>query len=165
MEDPWCVLGDFNTMLRVGERFGGVDVTDRETRDFASCLHQSGLEEFPFEGAFFTWTNKTVWSRIDRAFHNDFWFNCSDYTHVGYKSQGLSDHTPIILSFPQCPKPVSSFQFCEMWTKDRSFKDIVVQGLQKRTRGSSLKDLQHVLNALKPPLRRLNRSKYADIYQ
>ena len=28
-----------------------------------------------------------------------------------------------------------------------------------------MKDLQHVLNALKPPFRRLNRNKYADIYQ
>jgi len=49
-----------------------VEVTERETRDFASCINQSGLKEFKYERAFFTWTNKTVWSRIDRAFHNEF---------------------------------------------------------------------------------------------
>ena len=72
LEDTWCVLGDFNTVLRLGERIGGVEVTERETRDFTSCINQNGLTEFQYEGAFFTWTNKTVWSRIDRAFHNDF---------------------------------------------------------------------------------------------
>ncbi|KAJ8437064.1 hypothetical protein Cgig2_025911 [Carnegiea gigantea] len=121
MDEPWCVLGDFNTVLRIGERIGDVEVTERETRDYASCINHSGLIEFQYEGAFFTWTNKSVWSRIDSAFHNDFWFNCNDYTHVMYRSQGLFDHNLIILSFPQCPKPISSFQFCEMWTKDRSY--------------------------------------------
>jgi len=50
-------------------------------------------------------------------------------------SQGLSDHTPIILSFPHCPKPKSSFQFCEMWTKDQSSKDIVKQDWKKKDKG------------------------------
>ena len=60
IRDPCCVLGDFNTVLRLGERIGGVEVTERETKDFASCITHSGLKEFQYEGAFFTWANKTV---------------------------------------------------------------------------------------------------------
>ncbi|KAJ8420414.1 LOW QUALITY PROTEIN: hypothetical protein Cgig2_018065 [Carnegiea gigantea] len=78
---------------------------------------------------------------------------------------GLFDHTPIILSFPPCPKPKSSFQFCEMWAKDQGFNDIVKQSLAQQTRGSNLKALQHILITLRQPLRQLNRSKFADIYK
>ncbi|KAJ8419740.1 hypothetical protein Cgig2_015758 [Carnegiea gigantea] len=33
LEDPWCVLGDFNSVLHQGERIGGLDVTDGDTKD------------------------------------------------------------------------------------------------------------------------------------
>ncbi|KAJ8419959.1 hypothetical protein Cgig2_029098 [Carnegiea gigantea] len=46
-----------------------------------------------------------------------------------------------------------------------SFKDIVKQDLTQRTRGYYLKALQHILTALKHPLKKLNRNKFADIYQ
>ncbi|KAJ8432338.1 hypothetical protein Cgig2_020687 [Carnegiea gigantea] len=71
LEDPWYMLGDFNSVLKLGERIGGVEVTDGETSDFAACIKQCGLQEFNYKRAFFTWTNKTVWSRIDRALHNE----------------------------------------------------------------------------------------------
>ncbi|KAJ8429696.1 hypothetical protein Cgig2_004495 [Carnegiea gigantea] len=43
------------------------------------------------------------------------------------------------LEDPWCPK--SSFQFCEIWTKDKGFKDIVKQSLAQQKRGSNLKAL------------------------
>jgi len=60
LEDPWRILGDFNAVLHQGDRIGGVVVTNGETRDFAECTQLSSLQEFQYEGAFFTWTNKTV---------------------------------------------------------------------------------------------------------
>ncbi|KAJ8427720.1 LOW QUALITY PROTEIN: hypothetical protein Cgig2_022194 [Carnegiea gigantea] len=73
-------------------------------------------------------------------------------------SKGLSNHTPIIFSFPQCPKPRSTFQFCEMWTKDKDFKDIVKHSLAQHQRGSSLKTLQHILSNLRHSFRQLNKN-------
>ncbi|KAJ8421961.1 hypothetical protein Cgig2_022522 [Carnegiea gigantea] len=122
---PLVCIKDFNSVLRMGERIGGVDATEGEIRDFATCVTQSGLQE----------------------------------------SQGLSDHTPIIPSFPQCPKPKASFQFCEMWTKDKGFTDIVKHTLTQQREGSSLKALQHFLIDLRHPLRQLNKNKFADIYK
>ena len=100
IEDPWCILGDFNAVLHQGDRIGGVDVMDSETRDFAECIQACNLQEFQYEGAFFTWTNKTIWSKIDRAFHNELWYEAFSFTHVQLLTQGLSDHTPLSLSFP-----------------------------------------------------------------
>ncbi|KAJ8419759.1 hypothetical protein Cgig2_017670 [Carnegiea gigantea] len=102
-----------------------VDVTDGETKEFAEYIQQSNLQEFSYEGAFFTETNKTIWSKIDRVVHNGLWYEAFAYTHVHIMAQGLSDHTPVILSFPPLPKPKSTFIFYDMWTKDQGFKDII----------------------------------------
>jgi len=122
LEDPWCVSGDFNSVLRLGERIGGVEVTEGETRDFATCINKNGLQKFQYEGAFFTWTNKTIWSRINKVFHNELWYECFAYIHAHYMSQGLSDHTPIILSFPQGPKPRSTSNFVKCGQRTRTLK-------------------------------------------
>ena len=118
MNDSWCVMGDFNSILHQGERIGGSEVTANEMQDFGNCINTCGLQEFNYIGAFFTWTSRTIWSRIDRALHNSLWFDTFDFTHVVYQAQGLSDHSPISLDLPTCPKPRRSFQFCDMWVKD-----------------------------------------------
>ncbi|KAJ8421919.1 hypothetical protein Cgig2_025305 [Carnegiea gigantea] len=100
MEDPWWV-----------------EVTEGETSDFAACIKHCGLQEFQYEGAFFTWTNKTVWLRIDRAFHNELWHEGFAYTH--------------------CPKPRSTFQFCDIWIRDKDFKDMVKHSLFEDTPANS----------------------------
>ena len=43
LDDPSCVFGDFNLVLRMGERIGGVEVAEGETKDFATCITQNGL--------------------------------------------------------------------------------------------------------------------------
>ena len=54
INDPWCVLGDFNSILNQGDRIGGTIVTEGKTKDFAECIHYCGLQEFSFDGAFYT---------------------------------------------------------------------------------------------------------------
>ena len=82
INDPWCVLGDFNSILNQNDRIGGTIVTEGETKDFADCIQNCGLQEFSFEGAFYTWNNKHVWTRIDRALHNSLWYAQQEFTHV-----------------------------------------------------------------------------------
>ena len=72
-----CVR-DFNSVLHQGERVGGNEADEREMRDFGDYISQCGLQEFNYVGAFFTWTNKQVWSRIDWALHNDLCFDMFD---------------------------------------------------------------------------------------
>ena len=55
-----------------------------KTKDFAACIQYYGLQEFSFEGAFFTRNNKQVWSRIDRALYNGFWYACHEFTYVHF---------------------------------------------------------------------------------
>jgi len=139
LEGPWTLLSDFNSILHKGDRIGGVDVIDRETKNFAECIQHRHLQEFNYEGPHFICTNKTIWSKIDRALHNELWYEAFAYTHVQLKAQGLSDHTPITLSFPHLPKPKNTFLFCDMWTKDHDFQAIVKGILVHSRKGSQLK--------------------------
>ena len=54
LDDPWCVLGDFNAVLNPGERIGGNEVTESEMAAFEDCMAQYGLQELSYKGAFFT---------------------------------------------------------------------------------------------------------------
>ena len=38
MDEAWCVLGDFNSILYPEDRMGGTEVQDFEIKPFASCL-------------------------------------------------------------------------------------------------------------------------------
>ncbi|KAJ8419308.1 hypothetical protein Cgig2_009219 [Carnegiea gigantea] len=69
LEDSWCVLGDFNSMLNQGERIGGIEVTNGEISDFAACIKHCGL--------------------IDKAPHNELWYKGFAYTYT--KDKGFKD--------------------------------------------------------------------------
>ena len=114
----WMIHGVYWEIFQLSftsrEKNRGNEVTESEMTDFGDCLSNCGLQEFSYIGAFFTWTNTTIWSMIDRALHNTLWYDTFDYTYVIYQPQGISDHFPISFEFPTCPRPKKSFQFCDM---------------------------------------------------
>ena len=74
MEDAWCILGDFNSILHQGNRIGGIDIQDTEVRHFEECIRACDLQEMKSKGHFLSWTNKTVWTRINRVFAKVYWY-------------------------------------------------------------------------------------------
>lgn len=70
MNVAWCVLEDFNAILHTEDRMGGNKVTEFELREFRYCVDNCELQEMRSTRAYYSWTNKTIWTRIDRAFHN-----------------------------------------------------------------------------------------------
>jgi len=72
MDAAWCLMGDFNTILSEEDRKGGNEVQDHELRELASLLQTGELHELSSTGAYYSWTNKTIWSRIDHVFLNDY---------------------------------------------------------------------------------------------
>ena len=165
MEEPGCVVGDFNSILHQREGIGGNEVLDSELKGFSECLRQSSLQEFIHHGASFSWTNKTIWSRIDRALLNTLWYDTFDFTLVTYQSQSLSDHTPSTLDFYSYPKLKKTFHFYEMWAKDAMFKELVQHNIERSMPISKLQALKNFLCSLKHSLKQLNRSKYTYIYE
>lgn len=63
--EPWMLMGDFNSVLSLEERQGGLNTFEAGMEDFISCTTTLGLEDASFIGSKFTWTNGTIWSKID----------------------------------------------------------------------------------------------------
>ncbi|XP_070017064.1 uncharacterized protein LOC142172435 [Nicotiana tabacum] len=84
---PWLICGDFNAILYPQGRLYGVQVTMAEIKDFADCCHNLSLNELPWKGDYYTWSNKQQGSdriysrRLDRAMANDEWM-----LHYGHSS-------------------------------------------------------------------------------
>ncbi|KAJ8422717.1 LOW QUALITY PROTEIN: hypothetical protein Cgig2_003263 [Carnegiea gigantea] len=114
MDEAWCVLSDFNSILYPEDRIGGTEVQDFEIKPFANCLPICDLQEMKYHGPYYTWSNKTIYMRIDRAFTNVLWYDQFDFSQVVYQPRALSDHNPMVIDFPGCPKPPKSFPFCDM---------------------------------------------------
>ena len=125
--DPWCVVRDFNSVFNSGERMGGDEIQLAEITDFTQCLRDCDLHEINTTGVFFTWTNKTIWSKIDRVLVNSILHQGLGYTHVQSLTEGLPNHVPLKINFPSCQKRRQIFRLCEMWTFDPLFKNLVTQ--------------------------------------
>jgi len=48
MDEAWCVLGDFNSVLHLGDRMGGTEVKDFEFKLFANCNDLCNLQELRY---------------------------------------------------------------------------------------------------------------------
>ena len=72
MDEAWCVLGDFNAVLYLGDKMGGNEVQLHEIKNFNACITSCELQELGGDGPYYTWTNKTIWTRIDRVFVNTY---------------------------------------------------------------------------------------------
>ncbi|KAJ8423194.1 hypothetical protein Cgig2_023385 [Carnegiea gigantea] len=88
-----------------------------------------------------------------------------DYTHVTCTVQGLSDHTPLKISFLYCPNGKPSFMFCEMWCWDPMFKRILLEYCQMTYHGTQMQHVYTLLTRIKRPLWQLNRDRYLDIHE
>ena len=118
MEDAWCILGDFNSVLHPGDRIGGRDIQDAEIRQFAEFINSCEIKEMRSNDPYF-------WTRIDKPFVNVYWYDQYDFSHALYMVNSLSDHTALVIDTPDCPRPRSTFQFCDMWIRDFSFLPLV----------------------------------------
>ncbi|VFQ72447.1 unnamed protein product [Cuscuta campestris] len=150
-------------------RVGGNPVTWEEIRDFKECMQINGLEELPAEGAQFTWSNRQgvgrrIYSRIDRAVINIEWIAQSRAKLI-IKEEGMSDHTPLLIKLWKQDKGGHRFRFCDMWTMDPNFSNLVKENWEKCVQGRSMYQLVKKLKILKTQFKSLNREKFGNIIQ
>ena len=130
IQEAWCLLGDFNAILSKDDRIGGNAVSDHDIQEMSNFMEECEVPEMPSSGSCLSWTNKTIWSKIDKAFINSLWHGEFDYTLPKYLPQGLSDHTPILIQFHESPKPPPQFQFCDMWSTHKDSQGIISSASQ-----------------------------------
>nr|XP_016433102.1 PREDICTED: uncharacterized protein LOC107759635 [Nicotiana tabacum] len=127
------VLGDFNSVLKAGDRIGGNPVTRAEVKDFHSCVEECGLLEVPAQGNRYTWKDKheeqRIFSKIDWVFTNGEWLDVMPACRAIFLPEGISDYRPAKVSLIEERRNFKkSFQFCNMWAQHPQFNAIVQEG-------------------------------------
>lgn len=69
----WLIVEDFNNVLHHEEMINGQLVCHNEIAPFRSSQEECEVEDMMSRGRYFSWTNGTVFSKIDRALVNSGW--------------------------------------------------------------------------------------------
>ncbi|XP_052210865.1 uncharacterized protein LOC127813766 [Diospyros lotus] len=163
--NPWLLLVDFNNVLRVDERFNGADVFTYEISDCQDYYLSAGLSDLQSMRCFFTWTNNSVLSKIDRVLVNPLWWAARFSGLAHFLPPGcLSDHSTIIVSlFDQVMGRKKPFGFFNMWSNHEDFQTVVESTWRMNVRGNCQFVLCKKLFFLKEALKKLNANHFSHI--
>ncbi|CAL1380329.1 unnamed protein product [Linum trigynum] len=75
MEDPWLLMGDFNSILQPSDKSGGAPFDASRAKEFQDCVLDAGLVDLGFAGPPFTWFKQGVKERLDRGLGNAKWID------------------------------------------------------------------------------------------
>ncbi|KAK2357064.1 hypothetical protein QL285_094373 [Trifolium repens] len=161
-QGPWCLMRDFNNVLKAADRIGGRMVHESEYSDFASMMDRVGLSEMASLGDYYTWSNKQVdgviYSRIDRVLGNVDWFQLNIDSTLTIMDPGISDHSLLCLTGPvHIPPQKSHFKFLNCVSTLPDFSDCVTQNWNAPLVGKPLSVLWKKLLRLQPVIRKISK--------
>ncbi|KAM3222421.1 hypothetical protein P3L10_021691 [Capsicum annuum] len=68
---PWCIYRDFNSPLTSADRVGGQSTVKAETKEFQETVDMMKLVDMKAYERRYSWMNKHMWFKIDRAICNE----------------------------------------------------------------------------------------------
>nr|GMC82593.1 uncharacterized protein LOC109164037 [Ipomoea batatas] len=167
---PWAVVGDFNCLLNVDEKKGGLPYPHRKTTDFRKCTSTCDLIDSSAYGSSYTWWNgrrkkSAIWMRLDRFLYTSVW-ESKFRTSVHHLSRTSSDHCPLlitsqVISAQPIPK---HFIFLNVWTKHEDFLRVVSESWDVPVEGAPMYVLATKLSRLQKALVPWNKESFGNIF-
>ena len=160
-QNPWLVIGDFNTTRFVNEKSGGNMVQDTAMNDFHECLFNLELADVPFLGLIFTWMNRLegvnfIARKLDRCLQNEYCLDMFSNALTEVQHPGLSDHCPLVTSLNVRPVPERRkyfpFKFFNFWADHPAFLEIVKEAWESDVHGTPMYKLTQKLKRVKASL-------------
>lgn len=113
---PVLVIGDFNSIASMDEKWGGSQVFKSGNMAFRNWVNESGLIDLGHRGPAYTWSNKkqgnsNISQRLDRALGNLNWTMQYPNSAVYHLPRLNSDYLPILLRPPPPPKKTPKHHF------------------------------------------------------
>lgn len=166
---PWIIWGDFNAIISPQDRLKGAPITGHEIKDFAECIQQLMINQLPWKGDYYTWTNKQqgsdrIWSRIDRAFGNTKLMLQYGHLMTEYKLPHISVHCPIMIYINMKESRVkAAFKFFNVWATHKDFLQLVEEEWKHIYYPHKMRNFWAKQKALREKLRRLNEAEFKGI--
>ncbi|KAL0439838.1 UNVERIFIED_CONTAM: hypothetical protein Slati_2466800 [Sesamum latifolium] len=164
---PWLVGGDFNTVVDDSEVCGQSGDIRGATKEFQSCLRNTGLITLPMQGEWFTWHNcsrgaRSLWKQLDQILVNDWWLERWPNTFYVSLNARTSDHSPLVLRGDTPGQSISMFRFDNYLTLSAEFIPSVQRIWQHHIVGTAMFAVTRKLRALKPVFK-AQRQKRGDL--
>jgi len=162
---PWIVMGDFNSILSQDGKHNGHPGSSYEVSDFREYCSDLGLFDMNYTGCHYTWSNGTIWTKINHVLVNPLWNNLQLMSHVLFCPPGaFSDHsvahTPIGNNRAPGRHP---FKFFNIWVDHPEYAGLIFEGWQSPVAGTPMFILCRKLKLMKGPLKTLNKLHFSHI--
>ncbi|PNX71762.1 cysteine-rich receptor-like protein kinase, partial [Trifolium pratense] len=163
-QGEWCLGGDFNATLKVGERrgcSGGGGQIERV--EFSQFIEDMEVVDIPVTGKKFSWFNAegTVMSRLDRFLLSEGFIERGGISNQWIGDRDISDHCPVWLVCSKLnwgPKP---FKFNNCWLEHPNFIPFVTETWKKmQIKGKKAFVLKEKLKLLKESLKVWNKEVF-----
>ncbi|GKC82948.1 hypothetical protein Tco_1138665 [Tanacetum coccineum] len=123
---PWCLLGDFNASLFVGDTSAGSSSMDIAMREFKDCVDDIEVIDVQRTGLQFTWNQKPkgkdgILKKLDRIMANLEFHDGFVGAHAIFKLYRISNHSPSVLYIPTNAK-ISGFHMFKVVKKLKLLK-------------------------------------------
>ncbi|CAM8976493.1 unnamed protein product [Rhodiola kirilowii] len=164
---PWCLLGDFNEILRYSDTTRNAWRRHTFMIQFRSVLAECNLSEIGFKGSRFTYTNRRKGAEetrchLDRVVADLKWKEMFPDAFVYHISTFHSDHCPIQLCLSTMVINRSRlFRFEFMWTRDQRVREVISKHWAS---SAGDQNLLWKLDHLKGPLRRWNKKVFGNVH-
>jgi exonuclease III len=168
MKVPWCCMGDFNELVRIEEKQGRHNRSDRQMQLFRDALDDCGFVDLGFTGPKFTWSNNRpgdmTWERLDRVVATSDWLLRFPSTRVYHLEGRWSDHKPIwVSSEPMVLPKRRPFRFEEVWTSDQGCENVIEALWKKHSPGVPMYTVWEKILACRRGLRSWSRQSFGNI--
>lgn len=129
VNEPWVVLGDFNTICGPHERKGGSsNFSIRGSINFRNIIHDCDLIDVGFQGNHFTWKHGNHYQRLDRVMINIQWRLKFQEAAVFHLPFFKFDHRALLVQLRNKRPPNRRrrpFRFLASWRTHENFPNLM----------------------------------------